>query len=211
MHFTRALARRLRSRRFSGSRDYWEQRYASGGDSGAGSYGATAEYKAEILNAYVARQGICTVVELGCGDGHQLSLAKYPHYLGLDVAPSAIKSCTSAFSGDDSKEFRLYQPGHLWADGSVAELALSLDVLLHLIEDEVYDTYMRDLFASASRFVVIFSPNLDRSPGPAHVRYREFLPWVEEHAPDWTLTETVANPHKGEDSVADFWFFERSA
>lgn len=35
---------------FPSSKEYWEQRYAGGGTSGAGSYGKLAEFKAEIIN-----------------------------------------------------------------------------------------------------------------------------------------------------------------
>ena len=35
---------------FPGSEKYWEKRYIAGGNSGAGSYGKLAEFKAEVLN-----------------------------------------------------------------------------------------------------------------------------------------------------------------
>src|SRR5579864_6395854 len=76
--------------RFPGSQTYWDQRYAEGGTSGSGSYGEQAAFKAEILNGFVARHGIQSVIEFGCGDGNQLSLASYPSYVGLDVSRTAI-------------------------------------------------------------------------------------------------------------------------
>ncbi|GAJ08100.1 unnamed protein product, partial [marine sediment metagenome] len=57
---------------FSGSREYWESRYAGGGTSGAGSYGKPAEFKAQVLNSFVKDNGISSVIEFGCGDGNQL-------------------------------------------------------------------------------------------------------------------------------------------
>jgi hypothetical protein len=36
-----------RHRKFSGSKAYWENRYADGGNSGAGSYNRLADFKAE--------------------------------------------------------------------------------------------------------------------------------------------------------------------
>ena len=53
---------------------------------------------------------------VGCGDGNQLGLADYPQYLGLDVAPGAIKLCTDKFSDDNSKSFMLFDPFYfiLW-------------------------------------------------------------------------------------------------
>src|SRR5690606_4241845 len=75
------------------SADYWEQRYARGGNSGAGSYGKLAEFKAEVLNAFVRERQIRSVIDFGCGDGAQLALAEYPSYVGLDVSPTALHIC----------------------------------------------------------------------------------------------------------------------
>lgn len=60
------------------STDYWESRYATGGTSGPGSSGKLAEFKAEVLNSFVRRDNVLSVIEFGCGDGNQLSLASYP-------------------------------------------------------------------------------------------------------------------------------------
>ena len=35
------------------SKNYWEKRYLKGGDSGDGSYGKLAEFKAKIMNRFV--------------------------------------------------------------------------------------------------------------------------------------------------------------
>ena len=92
---------------FPGSQAYWEGRYAGGGTSGAGSYGALAEFKAELLNAFVKDKSVKSVIEFGCGDGHQLSLASYPKYIGLDVSKTAIELCTERFRDDSDKRFAL--------------------------------------------------------------------------------------------------------
>ena len=100
--------------------------------------------------------------------------------------------------------------------GETADLALSLDVVYHLIEDEVYDRYMSDLFASARRLVVVYSSNRsedesDRSP--AHIRHRKFTDWVAANAPDSELLEVVENDHPfrseepDETSWCDFYVF----
>ncbi len=197
--------------RFEGSQRYWAKRYASGGTSGPGSYGKLAEFKAEILNAFVRDHGIRTVIELGCGDGNQLTLAAYPAYLGLDVTPEAVERCRSRFAGDPGKEFRLVSEHR----GERAELALSLDVIFHLVEDDLFDEYMRRLFASAERFVIVYSSNHDeRAPAP-HVRHRCFTRWIEGNAADWRLKAHVPNRHpyrnEEEGSFADFFVYERRA
>lgn len=43
-----------------------------------------------------------------------------------------------------------------------ADLTLSLDVIYHLIEDNVFFTYMDRLFDSSTKFVIIYSLNTDR-------------------------------------------------
>jgi hypothetical protein len=77
------------------------------------------------------------------------------------------------------------------------------------VEDDVFDTYLRDLFGAATRFVAIFSPNHDERPAGAHVRYRRFTPWIARNAPDWREFTTVENPFKGDESAADFHFYTR--
>jgi len=193
---------------FRGSGRYWEARYAAGGTSGAGSYGAQAEYKASFLNRFVADHEIQTVVELGCGDGNQLRLAEYPSYLGLDVSRTAIERCTELFREDASKSFAFYDPG-LFEDRAGflrGDLALSLDVVYHLVEDEVFDRYMRQLTAAAKRYVVVYASDDDRRAAAPHVRHRRFTEWVEAHAPALRLIETVPRP---DPSYQDFFIFEQ--
>ena len=48
---------------FRGSAAYWDARYRAGGNSGAGSYGRLAAFKAEVLNEFVRRRGIRSIVE----------------------------------------------------------------------------------------------------------------------------------------------------
>jgi SAM-dependent methyltransferase len=97
----------LRHGRFTGSVDYWERRYQKGGTSGAGSYNHLAEFKAKFLNDFVAEHHVASVIELGCGDGAQLRLARYPAYVGVDVSVRAVEICRAAFENDATKTFVL--------------------------------------------------------------------------------------------------------
>jgi SAM-dependent methyltransferase len=203
--------RRLARLSFRGSADYWQRRYQEGGTSGGGSYGRLARFKADFLNTFVAEHGVTSVLELGCGDGAQVSLAEYPSYLGLDVAPSSVSRCKERFADDPTKMFGMY-PDDL--PTSPVELGLSLDVVYHLVEDRVFETHLRDLFTSSSRWVVIYSSNEDRPRAALHVRHRRFTDWVEQNAPGWTLTQHVPNPYPAstgreerETSFADFYVF----
>ncbi|NJK88642.1 MAG: class I SAM-dependent methyltransferase [Myxococcales bacterium] len=204
--------------RFRGSGSYWEKRYRSGGTSGEGSYGRLAAFKAEVLNAFVQRHGIHHVLELGCGDGNQLSFAEYRDYTGLDIAPEAVRRCRERYAGDQNKRFLMYDPASYEPGQTTgrADLALSLDVIFHLVEDEVFDAYMRHLFASSHRFVGIYSSNFDAPGGPKapHVRHRRFADWIATHRPESVLIEHIPNRYPrsladgGEVSFADFFFYD---
>lgn len=207
------LARTRRPAPFSGSAVYWEKRYAAGGNSGVGSYALFAEFKAEVLNRFVAARDVQTVIEFGCGDGNQLCLARYPSYVGFDVSGTAVSMCCDRFSADRSKMFRLVTEYR----GERADLALSLDVIYHLVEDEVFDRYMTTLFGASDRYVIIYASDSDENHGEeaAHVRHRKFTRWIQEHVPGWHLIEHVPNryPYRGDyrtGSFADFFMYERA-
>jgi Methyltransferase domain len=195
---------------FKTSSDYWEKRYAKGGNSGVGSYGRLAEFKANFLNAFVEENHINSVIEYGCGDGSQLKLTRYPSYTGVDVSPRAVEICRALFATDHSKRFFhtdvVKQP-------MVADLALSLDVVYHLVEDSVFESYMHRLFDSSQRFVIVYSSNVDDATPSKHVRHRCFTTWVEQNRPQWYVTSKMTNiypfdpANAGETSVADFYVF----
>jgi hypothetical protein len=204
-----------RKRAFPGSASFWEDRYRKGGNSGSGSYGRLAAFKAEILNEFIKTMDIRSVIEFGCGDGSQLELAAYPQYVGVDVANGSIERCCTRFARDPSKRF--YHAGVLPKDLGTFELALSLDVIFHLVEDSVFDSYMRSLFARSQRYVVIYSSNHDAPTEGPHVRHRKFSSWILENARDWQAAGFVPNrfpydPNRPEEtSFADFHFFARQA
>lgn len=211
-----ALLRSIRGGRATpfDSTAYWRERYRQGRDSRPGSYGVLAQYKAAFLNQWVVAHNIGSVIEFGCGDGNQLSLAAYPQYMGFDVSPHALARCRARFAHDATKTFR---PVEAYA-GETAELALSLDVVYHLVEDAVFGDYMRRLFASARRFVVIYSTNFDSPPDApiTHVRHRRFTDWVAANSPDWQLIQHSPNPHPyhgdlATGSSADFFVFAKAS
>jgi hypothetical protein len=212
------IARALgRTPAFPGSQEYWEERYAGGGTSGRGSYGELADYKAKFLNEFVSNQGVTSVIEFGCGDGSQLSLAQYPNYIGLDVARTAIALCSMRFAKDRTKSFFLYEPGAFVDQHSVfrAQLALSLDVIYHLTEDAIFESYMRHLFAAAERFVIAYSSNIESPDVEPHIRHRDFTSWIAAMLPEWRLAQRVPNPYsvsadRRSGSFADFFIFQRA-
>jgi SAM-dependent methyltransferase len=196
---------------FDSSPQYWDDRYALGGNSGAGSYGRLAFFKAEAINRFVAENAVQTVIEFGSGDGAQLQLARYPHYVGIDVSSRAVEMCRARFREDPSKQF--FHTSSREADAMRADLAMSLDVIYHLIEDDVYDAYMSRLVRAAERFICVYSSNVERAAPEAHIRHRRFTDWIARHAPAWRLISRTPNPYPRDPerphdtSWADFYFF----
>lgn len=177
------------------STQYWENRYASGGNSGSGSQGLNAIWKAKTINSFVAAHHVRDVIEYGCGDGRQLQLAEYPDYTGLDVSATAISACTNLFHDDPTKTFHVLPLP--WS--VAADLVLSLDVIYHLPEDDVYEQHMHDVFGSALRWVILYttdSINIDPDFVPAdHVRHRPVSSYVETEFVNWHNTVTLRNPN----------------
>ena len=201
-----------RSRSFPGTVAYWEGRYAQGGHSGVGSSGRFAAFKAEIINRIVAERQVRSVLEFGCGDGSQLAHATYPRYLGFDVSETAVARCRDRFAADPTKQFGLVSQYR----GETADLVLSLDVIYHLIEDQVFREYMARLFRASERLVIIYSSNSEdnRDNVATHVRHRRFTDWIDEHVSEWVLLEHVPNrfPYRGdyrEGCFADFFVYEK--
>lgn len=195
---------------------YWEKRYRSGGNSGSGSYNRLAQFKAEILNRFCTEHDIQYVVEFGCGDGNQLSLARYESYIGLDVSITAIDNCRARFAADQTKQFFCLAGLDLAEQNFRCDLALSLDVIFHLTEQTVYEIYLRNLFSVSTRYVIIYSSNVDRREA-THVRHHRFTDFVERSFPQFELVEFIKNrfpfdPAQPDDtSFADFYIYERKS
>jgi hypothetical protein len=194
---------------FVSSGEYWEARYARKGTSGDGSYGDLARVKAEFLNTFVREHSVHSVIEFGCGDGNQLSLGEYPRYVGLDVSKAAIGLCAKRFANDRAKSFFLYDSQRFVDNTGVfsADLALSLDVIYHLVEDHMFEAHMTHLFAAAGRYVIVYATNTTARGTAPHVRHRPFSRWVELNCPQWRLSLMEIGPGSGP-GRADFFVYE---
>lgn len=182
------------------SRDYWINRYkANISASGVGSYGVYANYKAQIINTFIIENNIKNMCELGCGDGNQLSLFIPITYYGYDISSEVVEYNKKRFNdkkhffSTDFKEFNL----------AFFDLTLSLDVIFHLIEDEVYYEYMKNLFELSDKFVIIYSPNENRNVN-IHVKYRMFS---NEVPANFKLLKKIDNPLKGNNTQSDFFIY----
>lgn len=206
----------LKMHGWENSTEYWKKRYESGGNSGAGSYNRLAVFKADIINDFVKEHHINKIIEWGCGDGNQLKLAQYPKYIGIDVSPRAVSMCRSIFKTDSMKKFYCSTTEKIPSNvicGS-ADLAMSLDVIYHLVEDNIFEKYMEQLFLSSKKYVCIYSCDFDKKHAQ-HVRCRKFTDYIEKNMPDWKLIKKVPNQYpydtkdKNNTSWSDFYFYEK--
>lgn len=196
------------------SKKYWEDRYKKNGNSGNGSYNKLAEFKAQIINNFIQNNNIHTIIDYGVGDGNQLRLfhIQNQHYIGIDVSPTIIKKCKQIFQNDPYKKFIL--------DSDMitlpkADLVLSCDVIYHLIEDQVYNNYMKNLFTMSNKYVIIYAKDQDIRH-TVHVRFRKFTNYIEKNQRHWKLIQYIPNkyPQKvlGKNnettSPSDFYIFE---
>lgn len=210
---------RKKIKEFTTSPEYWEKRYRLGGTSGKGSYGDEAQYKADFITRFLAEHSINNIIDFGCGDGNNLSLIEYPNYLGIDVSNTAVKTCSKLFEKkpnysffwDDTKDSRpLLEKLHAANISRDFDLAQSLDVIYHLVEDEIFGRYMADLFGASRQHVLIYSTDHEE-PARAHVRYRCISDYVTTTFPDYTLVATFPNPcHGGDKKLQHFLHFKRS-
>jgi len=200
-----ALKNKFKKQEFN-SKDYWIKRYEAGGNSGLGSYDKLAQFKADVLNSFIKKYNIRSVIEFGCGDGNQLKFLERIPYHGFDVSPVAIQICAEKFVGDNNKKFGLIE-GYM---GEMAELTLSLDVIYHVTEYQNYLDYMTRLFSASKRYVVIYSSNFDDSEVNmnTHILHREFTSWINSNAQNFQLIDIIRNPFTTE-SCADFYFYEK--
>jgi SAM-dependent methyltransferase len=193
------------------SAEYWEDRYKTGGNSGVGSYGKLAAFKAQFINNFIREHQIQRLLDFGCGDGNQAGFIEVESYLGLDVSPSAVRRCRDRFKGDPRRRFLLYEQASFATEVAAfqADLAISMDVVFHLVENEVFVKYMEELFSAAARHVIIYATNFDRIDPSPHQVDRQFTVYLEREMPAWELLQTLVNPHKGKESQADFFVYAR--
>lgn len=180
------------------SKEYWEKRYASGGNSGAGSYGRLALFKGAFLNSFISANEIYSVLEFGCGDGNQLQYYHPKKYLGFDVSQAAVDVCRKKYAHEENYAFcsPADNPEFVRHD-----LVLSLDVIFHLVENEVFSSYIDRLFDCSKRYVVIYSSNFDGIWPNAHVRHRKVSEFIENNITGWRLCAIIPNafPYSSDD------------
>ena len=159
------------------STQFWCDRYARGEpDSAANLYG-------DFLPQFLKSRKVTTVLDYGCGDGHQTRffLGACPVYVGIDPSPHAIELCRKRIpcrqSGDHTCFFLTVDEFSLEVRWDVT---LSLNVLPFLDEKEVRTDYVRRLFTWSHLYVVVFYP-------VHHRRRPSVLQWIESEFRGWRV------------------------
>tara|TARA_A200000113_G_scaffold222958_1_gene237566 strand:+ start:721 stop:1320 length:600 start_codon:yes stop_codon:yes gene_type:complete len=196
------------------SKEYWNTRYVKGDNSGAGSYNNLATFKADVINTFIRDNSIRSIIDYGMGDGNQLKLLELNglNYNGVDVSEYIVNNCRKEFTSSNltfshCDEFDFNQ---------TADLVLSCDVIYHLIEDDVYEVYMNNLFSMSDKYVVIYA--LDRDVHHCqHVRFRKFSDYIEKNLKEWKMIKHIPNKYaqhvlgKNNDttSPSDFYIYKK--
>lgn len=195
------------------SRLYWEQRYKNGDNSGSGSYGNLVTFKADAINDFIANYSIHKVIDWGCGDGNLCRMIKCDEYLGFDVSATTVDNCTREL-GNEKRKFICYDGGLIDVQEK-GDICLSIDVIFHLVEDDVYENYMHNPFNNSQKYVCIYSFDGEIKNTANHVKYRKFSELISMKFPHVKLIKYVKNqyPRKKNSSPettswCDFYFYE---
>jgi len=183
----------------------WENRYKTNGNSGAGSYGVLCEYKAKFINKFIIDNNCKNVIEFGSGDGNQMSYFDVQQYTGVDISEHVINICKQKYSHLANKKFATYV--EYYKMSSKFDLSLSLDVIYHLVDDNIYEKYMNDLFNSTNKFVIIYSSNRQEKYNNSHVYPRKFTDYIDLKFPRAKLLCHEPNPYP-KLSGADFFVYQ---
>lgn len=181
---------------------YWEDRYITGGNSGLGSYGEYAKHKADVINNYIKKLNIKTISDFGCGDGNQISLIYgYEKYVGFDVSKHIVSLCDEKFKNIENMSFI-----NTINDLPESDLCLSLDVIYHIIDENEYQEYLKQLFNKSKKYVLIFSSNHENDSIVNHIYHRVFTKWVNDNINNFKFIEEINNNLK---TSAKFFLFEK--
>jgi SAM-dependent methyltransferase len=198
------------------SGEFWENNYRDGGTSGTGSYNRLADFKARIVNGLIEDFRIQSLIDLGCGDGNLLSMIKVPKYTGVDVSATIINRHRGQYADDKNKTFYSTAERDNYINKNY-DVSLSMDVIFHLSEDDVFKHYIEDLFSLSSRIVIIYSSNHESYTKWVGYRHRNFTHFVAAHKPEFQLIKYIPNEYpymlgnkEEETSAADFYIYQKA-
>lgn len=174
---------------------YWDNRYRSGGGSGAGSEGTYLEIKKKVILPIINELGIKNIEDFGCGEGSLIPYLPLDRYKGYDISPTIINKLKNKYGGSTKYEFNLINEACV----GEPDMALSLDVFFHLVEDSVCDEYLQKIIGSRPKWILFLTWNskviyTEHIKG-THVRYRDLTRHM--HCFDsYTLDRIIPHNHE---------------
>ncbi len=176
----------------SSSETYWRGRYADTsskffkGASGNGKLPFRTRYKSKIINSVISTHSVESILDLGCGDGSLTSKIKCKKYFGIEIDKNLTDELRRQYENQPNYNFSTALEDS-WPESF--DLSLSIDVIFHLLEDEVYIKYMNMLFMGNAELVLIKSSNHDEVGigRNAHILHRNFTKNISANFPEYKL------------------------
>lgn len=155
--------------------EYWDRRYARGGNSGDGSIGRYRKWKWGIIHRYAP--DLTNVVDIGCGDLRFWGDVIPKQYVGVDISEIVITKNTLRHPRNNF----ITSPAEITIPGIQAPTVLCLDLLFHIMDDTAYTQILGNLCRYSTDLIFIFtwqkSPWKDRTTDN---RYQIFRPLEDQ-------------------------------
>jgi hypothetical protein len=142
-------------------KNYWDSLYLSGGTSGEGSIGFLRSWKWRVIQKF--SQTVDDVVDVGCGDLSFWEGRTCSRYVGIDISPAVLErdklthpQWSFIVSGSD-----------VFQEGLSAHIVLCMDILFHILDDEVYRKTLKNVTRYSKKWIFIYTwkENPFSSPG----------------------------------------------
>jgi hypothetical protein len=123
-------------------------------NSGLGSRGQLAKFKADFVSKFVKDNNIQTLIDFGCGDLYNSSMIEVPSYLGVDIVahnmPDNPRANTFEAVVSRFDEFECEEP---------ADMVLCMDVLYHILpgEQDYLKAALENMLKSTKKYLVIYA------------------------------------------------------
>ena len=93
------------------------------------------------------------------------------------------------------------------------DLAISCDVLYHLIDLKIWKNYLSNLFSYSNKYIIIYASN-DKDYG-SHCLARNFTEYINKKFPTWKLikklkTSKFSDSNNKNTSISDFFIYQKN-
>jgi hypothetical protein len=162
---------------------YWDGRYSSGGNSGAGSYNDEGLMKAKVINEWIVKHKLNNIQEVGCGDGANMLLYNIPNiYCGYDISPTAVRLCEEKIKGLSNKQKYIFTFDKDLINYT-ADVCLLLDVFYHIVDDEDFEELCYLLFERSNfKYIIAYTTDTNSTKVLIDGQYVEQAPHLSQRS-----------------------------